>query len=301
MTTDLRKRLRPVTPDDFERAMTRPPVLSASGRDWDRITLQRFHVPHFSVRLGPSSVHRVTLHVAGHVEIMRVLAGRPERKWSEGGCTNFIPVGGSTTRSFQGDADFVVAYIAPSLVEEVFTEVYEREAAGVRLFETFAVKDPAMEQLGRLLLGQMAASQPGQRLFNDTLSRALVLHLLRSCAERVPPVPAMNGKLASWRVNRVVDYMRANLAGKASLSQLASLVGLGPVQFARAFRATTAVPPHAYLIRLRVEQAAHLLRTTSLSMTEIGLRCGFDHPSHFATTFRTRMGLSPTAYRARHY
>ena len=87
------------------------------------------------------------------------------------------------------------------------------------------------------------------------------------------------------------------MADHAPLSKLASLVGLGPVQFARAFRATTGLPPHGYLLRLRIAQAAHLLETMSLPVTEVGLCYGFDQPSHFAAMFRKRTGSSPSAYR----
>ena len=92
--------------------------------------------------------------------------------------------------------------------------------------------------------------------------------------------------------------MNANLAENMSLSQLAALVGLGPVQFARAFRAATCVPPHQFLIGLRLDEARHLLERTRLPVTHIVSRCGFDQPSHFATTFRKRMGLTPSACRA---
>jgi transcriptional regulator GlxA family with amidase domain len=40
-----------------------------------------------------------------------------------------------------------------------------------------------------------------------------------------------------------------------------------------------------------------MLRTTSMSMTEIALECGFEEPSHFSRTFKTKFGRSPTDYR----
>ena len=191
----------------------------------------------------------------------------------------------------------MVAYLAPSLVSDVTRELYEYDSTHLHLNETLAVHDPVVGHLSSLLLDQVTVTKPGQRLFNDTLGRALVLHLVRAYGTTaLPKLPAV-GKLAPWRVRRVVDYMQANLADHAPLPGLASLVGLGPVQFARAFRAATGLPPHGYLLRLRIAQAAHLLETTRLSVTEVGLSCGFDQPSHFASMFRKRMGLSPSAYR----
>ena len=277
--------------------MIRPPLISTSGTDWSRLAIERFQVPFHSLNLGPSSTHRLTLHLGGPVEIARQRDGHEDRKWSDRGSSNLIPVGEPTIRSFNGEADFMIAYLAPSLVDEVMAEIFDRDSTCLHLCETLAVHDATADQLSRLLLNQVAVTKPGQRLLNDTLGRALVLHLIRAYGGTALPNPLADGKLAPWRVSRVVDYMHANLADQASLTQLASLVGLGPIHFTRAFRAATGFAPHAYLLRLRIAQAARLLEMTDLLITEVGVRCGFDHPSHFTATFRKRMGLSPRAYR----
>jgi AraC family transcriptional regulator len=60
------------------------------------------------------------------------------------------------------------------------------------------------------------------------------------------------------------------------------------------------MPPYRYLINLRIQRAAQLLRESDLTVTQILHRAGFHSPSHFTTTFRRHMGLSPTAYRRRY-
>ena len=50
---------------------------------------------------------------------------------------------------------------------------------------------------------------------------------------------------------------------------------------------------------LRIARAAHLLRESDLTVTQILHRVGFHSPSHFTTTFRRHMGMSPTDYRRR--
>lgn len=44
---------------------------------------------------------------------------------------------------------------------------------------------------------------------------------------------------------------------------------------------------------IRLDHAAHLLRTTSLSATEIGFACGFRSQSHFSRCFRARFARTP--------
>lgn len=285
------------TPADYARSVPRPPVLSSAGKDWRDIQLERFKVPFHHVNLGASSVHWVTLHLAGPVEIERKLDGRRDRAWSDGGRSNLIPAGVPVSRSFTGNADFMVAYLAPSVVDKVAREVYDLASSTVDLVESLAVADETIDGLGRLLLGQAASQVAGNRLFVDTMTRGLVLHLLQAYGAVSPGTPGSAGKLVTWRLRRVLDYMNANPGENIPLARLATLVGLGPVHFARAFRASTGVPPHRFLIGLRLDHARHLLENSCLPVTEIALRCGFDQPSHFATTFRRRWGVTPSAYR----
>ncbi|GLS05106.1 hypothetical protein GCM10007860_22560 [Chitiniphilus shinanonensis] len=66
------------------------------------------------------------------------------------------------------------------------------------------------------------------------------------------------------------------------------------------FRKLTGASVRDYVIRLRIDTAAALLRDTLLPVTEIMSRVGYENPSHFTRTFRQLTGLTPSAYRARH-
>jgi two-component system response regulator YesN len=52
-----------------------------------------------------------------------------------------------------------------------------------------------------------------------------------------------------------------------------------------------------YLNFYRIEQAAHMLDSTELSVTEVGNRCGFWESSYFTKVFRKKTGMTPTEYR----
>ena len=53
-----------------------------------------------------------------------------------------------------------------------------------------------------------------------------------------------------------------------------------------------------YLIGYRLNESKKLLRESDLSITEIGLRCGFSGGAYFGKLFRTAYGVTPGAYRA---
>ena len=64
-------------------------------------------------------------------------------------------------------------------------------------------------------------------------------------------------------------------------------------RFARRFKARTGLPPHQYLLKLRVEQARLLLRTSSDAIADIAAGCGFSHQEHLTRVLRTQLGTTP--------
>ena len=63
------------------------------------------------------------------------------------------------------------------------------------------------------------------------------------------------------------------------------------------FKAHTGLSPQAYHTRLRVSEAARLLRESGLNVTEISDRLGYCNPQYFSRTFAAVRGQSPSEYR----
>ena len=55
--------------------------------------------------------------------------------------------------------------------------------------------------------------------------------------------------------------------------------------------------PHDFLIDARINLAAFYLKSTDEPIKNIASACGFSNASTFCTTFRNRMGLTPSRYR----
>jgi transcriptional regulator GlxA family with amidase domain len=58
------------------------------------------------------------------------------------------------------------------------------------------------------------------------------------------------------------------------------------------------VTPHQYLAAQRIERAKQLLRSTSLTPSEVALSTGFADQSHFTKVFRRIAGTTPGRFRA---
>jgi AraC family transcriptional regulator len=105
------------------------------------------------------------------------------------------------------------------------------------------------------------------------------------------------GKLIAWQVRRIAKFIEEHLNEPIRLDALGKVVGLSRSHFARRFKLSFGEPPHAYLIRRRVEHACHLLLVSDLALAEIARASGFADQAHFTRSFRQRTGRSPGLWR----
>ncbi len=124
----------------------------------------------------------------------------------------------------------------------------------------------------------------------------LLLDALLALHDGRPPSVAQGG-LAGWQLRRITAFMNEHAHQDLALEELAALAGLSAKHFARAFRQSTGVPPHRWLIERRIERAKKLLITGDLGLAEIAVACGFADQSHFTAAFRRGMGVTPGAFR----
>ena len=101
------------------------------------------------------------------------------------------------------------------------------------------------------------------------------------------------------RLKPVLEYVESHFSQNLSLDQLAGVIGMNAKYFCRFFSQTTQQTPMNYVNRYRVEQAAHMLCGGDLSVTEVGMECGFTDTSHFVKTFKKHKGVTPKQFRLR--
>lgn len=106
------------------------------------------------------------------------------------------------------------------------------------------------------------------------------------------------GTLPVARLKRVTEYIQEHLDEDLTLAQLGAVAYMSPYHFARLFRRSTGLPPHRFVVRVRIDRSAALLASPEPSIARISREVGFRTPSHFSTVFRRLMGVTPSAYRA---
>jgi AraC family transcriptional regulator len=108
---------------------------------------------------------------------------------------------------------------------------------------------------------------------------------------------ARPGALAAWQIARVRAFIDENLHRTIHTKDLSGVAQRSKAHFSRSFKQAFGEPPHAYVVRRRLERACHLMITSSASLTEIALSVGFSDQSHLCRLFRQAFGQSPSSWR----
>jgi AraC family transcriptional regulator len=101
------------------------------------------------------------------------------------------------------------------------------------------------------------------------------------------------------RIATVLRRIEADAHTPLSIGELADDAAMSPYHFLRTFRRVVGMPPHQFILRVRLQAAAVALRRSSLPVLDIALDAGFADLSTFNRRFRSIMGTTPSAYRGR--
>ena len=112
-----------------------------------------------------------------------------------------------------------------------------------------------------------------------------------------PSRNSCRGGLAPWQIRCVSTHIEGHLSESIQCEDLSNLVNLSLSHFMRAFRDSFGCPPHAYLVRRRMERAQGLMLTTDAPLGQIALECGLADQSHLSRLFQRFLGESPAAWR----
>ena len=86
-----------------------------------------------------------------------------------------------------------------------------------------------------------------------------------------------------------------------SVDMIADEVGISRVHLHRKMKELTGQTPHDFIRTLRLKQAANLLTTQNMNITEVVYACGFSNPTSFSTLFKSVYGMSPREYMKEHH
>ena len=123
-----------------------------------------------------------------------------------------------------------------------------------------------------------------------------LLYLLCNPKGQEDVAPALEHETAR-RLAEIRRYMEEHLDEPLTISTLSRRACLSATTFKESFRRLYGLPVHAWLRQRRMERAAELLRSSSLSVLGVAQSVGFSSASQFTAAFRRQYGVTPAQYR----
>lgn len=219
------------------------------------------------------------------------------RNRERSGILSMLPLEGAHWR-FEAPVTFMQVHVPFALMGMVCSALYERELSYDHMRMPADVQDTRQRALMERIRHAAAAIEPSSLLL-DSWALMLAEGILRSLSvhgERPPRVSL--GKMPGHRIARVIDYIESAIDQDLRLPALADVAAMSMYDFARRFRQTIGLTPHAYVLSRRVARARAMLGERDASLAQVALACGFSSQSHMTTSFQRVVGLTPGAYRS---
>jgi AraC family transcriptional regulator len=270
-------------------------LLSSAPLGWRGVIVESHRLPPRELSQHYVIGHGISVNTGAHP----IPFGWNGRKgWRDGvinpGESHFLTQGELNTPRWLRTFDEISIVLQPWFVADVVGDGLPADR--IEFATQRSVDDIVIARYAAAFHAELAAEIPKGPLYADTLTVGLVLHLLAHYGVAKPKAPAPRGKLNAFQLRTVVDFIDGHLSEDVSLMALARQAHVSPFHFARLFRRTVGIPPHQFVLRLRIERAIGLMKTRTLSLAHIAAESGFHDQPHFTRAFRAVTGTTPAVY-----
>ena len=278
---------------------------ASEGRGWTSLYASAQRETPYAATYGAVQDHLIILHIDGPVGVSRIIGKNYERRTVAPGGLFILPGSVDFSVHLEGGLESLHVYLRQTMLHEVAAELIPGDPAHIEIVPRLGDQDSLIEHLALGVRDALTDPDPSTPVYADYLARAFAARLLRAHSNRSHLLvnaqsgerPQSRGGLTRAQLARAVECMEASLSASLSLMDLATATGLSPAHFARRFKASTGLPPHQYLMRLRLERAKRLLCESDLSLAQIAFECGFSHQEHMTRLFGRLTGTTPGALR----
>ena len=133
--------------------------------------------------------------------------------------------------------------------------------------------------------------------YAETLGLLLLWELRHAADPKNSRLKPVRGGLTARQLNRVSEFIDAQIPNPIAITDLAALAGLSHYHFIRAFKDTVGLTPYQYVLSERSRRATALLSNPDLSLGDVALAVGFSDVSHLNRVFRKFSGVTPAVFR----
>ena len=99
------------------------------------------------------------------------------------------------------------------------------------------------------------------------------------------------------RLKKMLKFIHDFYGDAITLSDISNVANISERECLRCFKRTIKISPIQYLLKYRLSKASSMLKETDLSISKIGIICGFESPSNFTKHFKIMYNITPMKYR----
>lgn len=288
-----------ITPDDVPRWIPGELTLDSATAGWgEQVTLKGYRYDSLDVVI-PSMRDYMLVTYKGDEAILSRRSGGPWQSERVGrGVFSMVTRDESSQWKWDRPIDVSHIYLSQAELCRVAEDVFESHVSDVGMEDRVRAEDSIIPVLTEAFENELTCGGLGGNLYRAALVNQLCIHLLRRYAKaQVREVP-LAGRLAEWQRQRLVQYVEDNLERNFKLDELAGEANLSVSGLIRKFRLQFGCPPHAYVLRQRLERARRLLgRPVAEPLKCIATDCGFSDQSHMVRHFKRAFQQTPAEYR----
>ncbi|MBF2084634.1 AraC family transcriptional regulator [Thermoleptolyngbya sp. C42_A2020_037] len=278
--------------------MDHAPVLSSDDLGWENILVKQFQPPAGEAFCHFPEEHTICLSLSSRpVQFLQIKGSKRFTGLYGKGDISITPAGVPVFARWQQADHFLEIRLPSQFLQTVAHETLGSATVRLELVDDFRIRDAQLEAIAQLLLTDLQQQNLGGKLYIDSLTNVLAVHLIRHYAAKTAQISEYEGGLNQQQLLRVLDYLNDHLDQEIKLADLANLLGISQFHFSRLFKQSVGLSPYQYLLQQRIETAKRLLKQTDDSIVEIALRCGFNSHSHLTQQFRKATGTTPSRYR----
>ena len=284
--------------DKHQIECTYLPVVSSRNRNWDNILVEEFQNSSGEGQTYYSDEHAICQSLASRpVRFLQIKGGKTHTSLYGKGDISITPAQTPFFACWEGDDRYLQIRISSRFIQQVAIETFAKNPERLQLIPEFQTRDPQIEAIGTMLLSELKQDNLGGKLYIESLTNLLAIHLLRQYAAVKPRLAIYQGGLPNRQLAQVLDYINEHLDRNIKLADLAQTLNMSQFHFSHTFKQSLGIAPYQYLLQQRIERAKHLLQQTDRSISDIALECGFNSHSHLSKQFKQLTGITPKAYR----
>ena len=260
---------------------------SSEGLGWSSAFASIQRERPYDGKLHALSDSLMVLHRGGPVNITYTVDGKSVVRHIPKGGVFFLPGGHECDVALHASLDSTHIYLRSDLFAD--EENAARNLVG-GLAPILGERDAVLESLATAIGDTELANRLASR---SLANRFIAINYHKSASDS----GKQRYQLTNRQMERVRDFVEANLDSDIRLEMMARVCGRSTEYFVRIFKATAGVSPYQYVLNLRIERAKALLGRDGPSIAEVALQCGFSHQEHLTRMFRRFTGVTPGRYR----